>query len=115
MPILDAKSGKVFTAVYAGGKRVSDYLDIEKDKLGEIFATYDEVFITGLYAPAVMELYPDEKKLTLDHGWNSCRIESCLALGKALFADGRRDPDNAGPIYIRPSEAELTKSASTQK
>lgn len=114
MPILDAKSGKVFTAVYAGGKRVSDYLDIEKDKLGGIFATYNEVFLTGLYAPAVMELYPDEKKLTLDPGWNSCRIESCLALGKALFAEGRRDPDNAGPIYIRPSEAELT-SANKQK
>ena len=115
MPILDAKSGKVFTAVYAGGKRVSDYLDIEKDKLGDIFVTYDEVFLTGLYAPVVMELYPTEKKLTLDPGWNSCRIESCLALGKALFAEGRRDPDNAGPIYIRPSEAELTKNASTQK
>ena len=114
MPILDAKSGKVFTAVYAGGKRVSDYLDIEKDKLGGIFATYDEVFLTGLYAPAVMELYPAEKKLTLDPGWNSCRIESCLALGKALFVEGRRDPDNAGPIYIRPSEAELT-SANKQK
>ena len=114
MPILDAKSGKVFTAVYAGGKRVSDYLDIEKDKLGGIFATYNEVFLTGLYAPAIMELYPDEKKLALDPDWSSCRIESCLALGKALFAEGRRDPDNAGPIYIRPSEAELT-SANKQK
>ena len=37
MPVLDAKSGKVFTAVYVDGKRVTDYLDIEKDKLGGIF------------------------------------------------------------------------------
>ncbi|MBR5672508.1 MAG: tRNA (adenosine(37)-N6)-threonylcarbamoyltransferase complex dimerization subunit type 1 TsaB [Spirochaetales bacterium] len=115
MPILDAKSGKVFTAVYAGGKRVSDYLDIKKDELGDIFAKYDAVFLTGSYAPEVMKLYPAEKKLTLDPDWNSCRIESCLVLGKVLFAEGKRDPDNAGPIYIRPSEAELTKSASTQK
>ena len=109
MPVLDAKSGKVFTAVYENGKRVSEYLDIEKDKLGGIFTTYNEVFLTGSYAPAVMELYPSEKKLTLDPDWNSCRIESCLALGKALFAEGKQDPDNAGPIYIRPSEAELTR------
>lgn len=110
MPVLDAKSGKVFTAVYENGKKVSEYLDIEKDKLGSIFTTYNEVFLTGSYAPAVMELYPSEKKLTLDPDWNSCRIESCLALGKALFAEGKQDPDNAGPIYIRPSEAELTFS-----
>ena len=109
MPVLDAKSGKVFTAVYENGKRVSEYLDIEKDKLGGIFTTYNEVFLTGSYAPAVIELYPSEKKLTLDPDWNSCRIESCLALGKALFAEGKQDPDNAGPIYIRPSEAELTR------
>ena len=109
MPILDAKSGKVFTALYVGGKRVSDYLDIKKDELGSLFAKYDAVFLTGSYAPEVMKLYPAEKKLTLDPDWNSCRIESCLALGKALFAEGMRDPDNAGPIYIRPSEAELTK------
>ena len=109
MPVLDAKSGKVFTAAYENGKRVSEYLDIEKDKLGGIFTTYNEVFLTGSYAPAVMELYPSEKKLTLDPDWNSCRIESCLSLGKALFAEGKQDPDNAGPIYIRPSEAELTR------
>ena len=109
MPVLDAKSGKVFTAVYENGKRVSEYLDIEKDKLSSIFTTYNEVFLTGSYAPAVIELYPSEKKLTLDPDWNSCRIESCLALGKALFAEGKQDPDNAGPIYIRPSEAELTR------
>ena len=109
MPVLDAKSGKVFTAVYENGKRVSEDLDIEKDKLSSIFTTYNEVFLTGSYAPAVIELYPSEKKLTLDPDWNSCRIESCLALGKALFAEGKQDPDNAGPIYIRPSEAELTR------
>ena len=110
MPILDAKSGKVFTAVYVDGKRVTDYLDIEKDKLGGVFTTYNKVFLTGLYAPVIMELYPAEKKLRLDPGWNSCRIESCLALGKALFAESKQDPENAGPIYIRPSEAELTFS-----
>ena len=109
MPILDAKSGKVFTAVYADGKRITDYLDIEKNKLGDIFTTYDEVFLTGSYAPAIMELYPAEKRLTLVPDWNNCHIENCLALGKALFAGGSQDPENSGPIYIRPSEAELTK------
>lgn len=112
MPILDAKSGKVFTAVYEGGKRVSDYLDIEKKELGSIFAKYGAVFLTGSYAPAIMELYPDEKKLTLDPDWNSCRIQSCLALGKEGFAEGKQDPENAGPIYIRPSEAELSSANS---
>jgi len=109
MPIMDAKSGKVFTAVYEFGKRVTDFLDIKKEELGDFFAKYDRVFLTGSYAPAVMELYPSEKKLTLDPDWNSCKIQSCLALGKALFAEGKQDPENAGPIYIRPSEAELTK------
>jgi tRNA threonylcarbamoyladenosine biosynthesis protein TsaB len=109
MPILDAKSGKVFTAVYEFGRRVTDFLDIKKEELGDFFAKYDRVFLTGSFAPAVMELYPSEKKLTLDPDWNSCKIQSCLALGKALFAEGKQDPENAGPIYIRPSEAELTK------
>jgi tRNA A37 threonylcarbamoyladenosine modification protein TsaB len=111
---MDAKSGKVFTAVYEFGKRVTDFLDIKKEELGDFFAKYDRVFLTGSYAPAVMEFYPAEKKLTLDPDWNSCKIQSCLALGKALFAEGKQDPENAGPIYIRPSEAELT-SANKQK
>ena len=114
MPIMDAKSGKVFTAVYEFGRRVTDFLDIKKEELGDFFAKYDRVFLTGSFAPAVMELYPSEKKLTLDPDWNSCKIQSCLALGKALFAEGKQDPENAGPIYIRPSEAELT-SANKQK
>ena len=109
MPLLDAKSGKVFTAVYENGKRVTDYLDIEKEKLGGIFTTYPEVFLTGSYAPAIMELYPDQKMLTLDPDWDSCRIQSCLALGKDIFLGGMKDLENSGPIYIRPSEAELTK------
>ena len=109
MPIIDAKSGKVFTAVYVGGSRVSEYLDIKKDDLGSVFQKYSAVFLTGGYAPAVKELYPDERRLTLDPDWNDCRIKSCLALGKKLYAEGAEDPENAGPIYIRPSEAELTK------
>ena len=56
-----------------------------------------------------MELYPAEKRLTLVPDWNSCHIENCLALGKKLFEGGSQDPENSGPIYIRPSEAELTK------
>lgn len=112
MPILDAKSGKVFTAVYENGNRISEYLDIKKDALKEIFQKYNSVFLTGLYAPEVIKLYPAEKHLTLNPDWNSCRIQSCIALGKALFAEGRQDPENSGPIYIRPSEAELSSANS---
>lgn len=110
MPVLDAKSGKVFTAVYRNGKRETDFLDIGKNELPALFAEYGRILLTGSYAPAVMELFGNEADLRTASDWNDCRIHSCVKLGEMLHAQGISDAENSGPIYIRPSEAELSRN-----
>lgn len=109
MPVLDARSGKVFTAVYRNGKRITEYLDIKKEELPPLFSENGKVLLTGSYAPAVRELSGSNEKLCIASDWNDCRIHSCIRLGENLFAQGITDPENSGPIYIRPSEAELSR------
>lgn len=107
IPLLDAKSGKAFAAVYEKGVRTSEYLDILKADLGDIFSRYNRVLLTGAFAPAIAEIYRDRTNLTVDPEYCNCRILSCLRLGEKLFSEGKTDAENSGPIYIRPSEAEL--------
>lgn len=109
MPVLDARSGKVFTAVYRNGKRITEYLDIKKEELPPLFSENGKVLLTGSYAPVIKELFGNSEKLLLAPDWNDCRIHSCIRLGEYLFAQGITDPENSGPIYIRPSEAELSR------
>lgn len=109
MPVLDAKSGKVFTAVYRNGKRETEYLDIKKEELPPLFLKNGKILLTGSYAPVITELFGNSEKLLLAPDWNDCRIHSCIRLGEYLFAQGITDPENSGPIYIRPSEAELSR------
>lgn len=109
VPVMDAKSGKVFTAVYRNGERISEYLDIKKDELGGIFSKYKRVLLTGSYASEIKALYPDAENLVLDSNCDDCKIHGCAALGEKLYNAGTVDSENSGPIYIRDSEAEIAR------
>ena len=109
IPVMDAKSGKVFTAVYQNGERTGDYLDIKKDELGEILSKYKKVLLTGSYASEIKTMYAESGNLILDANYDDCKIHGCAALGEKLYNSGIIDPENSGPIYIRASEAELTR------
>jgi tRNA threonylcarbamoyladenosine biosynthesis protein TsaB len=108
LPLLDAKKKCYYTALYRKGKRISEYLDIPKDALVELVGTTEKVLLTG----ADVEIF---KASGLPETWNvdplarQGRSQALLNLGKVTFQKSGPDPDNLGPLYLRRSEAEISR------
>ena len=108
LPVMDARKGRLYAAMYRAGERVSDYLDLSPEELvRRVSATSEAVLVTGphavvfgslLGAPAVVDPLP-----------TGTDPEALLMLGIRRFET--QGPDSElQPLYLRPSEAELGAS-----
>jgi tRNA threonylcarbamoyladenosine biosynthesis protein TsaB len=105
VPVLDAKKGRVYSAIYASGRKESDDMDITPAELVERLGVRAPVLFTGGGA-ALLTPFLDRME-----GWriDSARqnaSEALIELGKGRFAECGGDPDDSGPVYLRPSEAQ---------
>jgi tRNA threonylcarbamoyladenosine biosynthesis protein TsaB len=113
VPAIDSKRQQFYTAVYRGGKRVTDYLDVRPDALAPLLRGGGdkqdaEILLTG----------PDAAKL---HGalsgllkGNPIAVDPYFSRGQArnmlrFLAKGDMmnwDGELAAPLYVRKSDAE---------
>jgi hypothetical protein len=104
VPVLDGKKNRVYTAAYKGGKNIRGPFDLDLHKLPAFLSSLGKVLLTG---PGV-ELAAAECPvgISLDKrtvSWNRAYIE----LGIRRFERLGRDEPDAGPDYLRKSDAEL--------
>jgi len=106
LPVMDARKGRLYAALYRGGQRITDYLDVSpEDLVGRVGAIQGPVLITGPYAAAFGRLVgPAAIVDPLPAGTDP---EALLALGLRRFESHGADPESLQPLYLRPSEAEL--------
>ncbi|MBW1711044.1 MAG: tRNA (adenosine(37)-N6)-threonylcarbamoyltransferase complex dimerization subunit type 1 TsaB [Deltaproteobacteria bacterium] len=117
-PMIDARKGEVYAALYRFNsnetiRRLTDFGTFKPDKLAELIQaetvffgdgarTWGKVLSEGL-GPRYIRA---NKDLDFPHAAVTAR------LGMSLFAEGTEsDPALIRPIYIRPSEAELSWAA----
>jgi len=116
MPVIDAKKAHFFTALYKNGTRYSEYLDASLDDIAPLFAGPESVLITGPDAESAYEkLLPvlGSTPLILDAAYRRAHGRELLEIALHRFEnEGRGDPDSLGPVYLRKSEAELTREMS---
>ena len=111
VPLLDARKKRFYSAIYRNGKRDSDFLDISSSDLVSLLDNEQKVLFTGpgcgLFreeTAAASEKHPFETFYYETTGG----ISGVMAiLGKRILESEGPDPDNAGPLYIRLSDAEL--------
>ncbi|MDR1467692.1 MAG: tRNA (adenosine(37)-N6)-threonylcarbamoyltransferase complex dimerization subunit type 1 TsaB [Spirochaetaceae bacterium] len=118
VPAIDSRRQQFYTAVYRGGERVTDYLDVQPDALvpmlrggSEEVEIEEEILLTGpdadklrgVLSGLLMEKH--EKRLSVDPYFSRGQARNMLR----FLAKGDRmkwDGELSVPLYIRKSDAE---------
>jgi tRNA threonylcarbamoyladenosine biosynthesis protein TsaB len=123
LSLMDARKNRVYAAFYAHGLQEGEILDIAPAELIDAFNSFQDILLTGPYAGHMFELYSQintaESSLPSSSVTNSNRISidplyaapktyALLKLGIRAFERNGADVENQGPLYIRPSEAEMS-------
>jgi tRNA threonylcarbamoyladenosine biosynthesis protein TsaB len=116
IPVMDAKKGCFFSALYRGGKKLSDYMDADPASIAGAIAAAGESGpvlltgpdaemllpeLTGLVNPDRLSLDPSRRK-----GW---ALELFEFSRKDSILNGMGGISLEGPLYIRKSDAELRR------
>jgi tRNA threonylcarbamoyladenosine biosynthesis protein TsaB len=113
IPVMDAKKHCYYTALYRGGKRISDYMDTDARSIADMAAANggdEKALLTGPDSPLLQE---ELSGLSLLEGFSTAPFPKrgwgleLLELSRG-YGPNPGDPLAAGPLYIRKSDAELT-------
>ncbi len=121
-PVLDAKRGQVYTAVYRGAgrldsppRRLTEYLAVDiEEALGKLAALGGEVVLLGDGVEPNLQKINDllgERARIVPHTVGTMRAGWVAQLGVARLADGvLDDPLSLLPLYVRPPEVDRIKA-----
>jgi tRNA threonylcarbamoyladenosine biosynthesis protein TsaB len=105
-PIVDGRQGRIYSAIYRRGERISDWLDIHLAKLAALLDTYAEALVTGPDAELFREFAAERSGFRIDERARTPAARAIAILGtRAFLCDGAESPDD-GPLYLRPSGAD---------
>jgi len=116
IPLLDARKSRWYGALYRDATRLSSYLDLSAEDLVRLIETHQNAdeppLITGPDATLFLDrLNSQERRPT--HGYrldprHHEGVAQILAIeGRRRYLAGDRTPEEAGPDYLRMSEAEI--------
>ncbi|HKK65199.1 MAG TPA: tRNA (adenosine(37)-N6)-threonylcarbamoyltransferase complex dimerization subunit type 1 TsaB [Clostridia bacterium] len=123
LSLLDARKNRVYAAFYTHGLQDGEILDIPPADLVDLFNNFQDILLTGPYAGHMFQLYSQinaaessqpslsgttNNRLSIDPLYAAPKTYSLLKLGINVFARNGADVENQGPLYIRPSEAEMS-------
>ncbi len=113
VPVIDARKNRFYTAVYVNGNLESDYLDVSVETLSLLLNKRNKVLFAGTDCAMLESLLADmEPAAEFDYFFyhSLSGLSSTFAeTGQKLFEANGPDPDDAGPLYIRLSDAELSR------
>jgi tRNA threonylcarbamoyladenosine biosynthesis protein TsaB len=107
VPIIDARKGRVYSAIYSKSGRVSDWLDIAFSDLVPKLSGEDRVLFTGPAADFAQETVQGRPGWEIDAGYRFPRAEYLALLGKKSYDAGIVDQASGSPLYIRKDDADL--------
>jgi len=110
LPVIDAKKQRFYAQLFSSGEAMTDPLDIDPIDLIDQFPKDKKIYIVGPGAYAYRDKINDRIKefdLCFINPNDTSLGEAMIHLGvKKLKSSGPDEPES-GPIYLRPSEAEL--------
>jgi tRNA threonylcarbamoyladenosine biosynthesis protein TsaB len=111
LPVIDAKKGRYFTALYRGNERISDYMDADPPSILSILPGDAPLWLTGpgadLIRPRISAVIC-ETRIFVDPFRRKGNARELLELTEKhgiLEMDG--EEFLSGPLYLRKSDAEL--------
>jgi len=106
VPLIDARKKRVYTAAFQNGKRIKDDQDIALNKFLDSLTKKKAILVTGPDA----EIAKDHERITVDRLKNYGRGIAMINAARCAYEKDGPDPLDIGPIYLRPSEAEIAAS-----
>ena len=113
MPVIDARKQRFYTALYSEGNRLTEFLDIPVEEIHSLAEQQEKVLFTGPAASAVMN--GENDSWVLDPLSSHSTSFSVALLGEQLFTADGPDREDAGPLYLRKSEAEVASDGRSKE
>ena len=118
LPVIDARKGRYFTAIFQGAARLSPDMDAEAGKIGELISLHSGIgplLITGPEAYRMRDelekmLPPGRRfpeRMMVDPCYNTGKSKELLEIAKKNFILEKGSDVFRGPEYVRKSDAEL--------
>lgn len=104
-PVLDARKGRYYTALYRGGRRVGEYMDTPAADLAARVEAAHRPLLAGHDAPRIRGLLGDAARAARAEDLVDGR--ALLRLGLARYTTEGAPVTVLEPLYLRKSEAEL--------
>lgn len=108
-PLIDARKGRLYAALYRSGRRLTGFLDESPERIRERLRAYPAVLLTGPAAPALHAAWGGG--MSLDPLAAQAEAAALLAVGVQRYAVQAVRRVLPRPAYLRPSEAELGRPA----
>ena len=108
IPVIDAKKKRLYAAIYKGGEKISEELDIELEQLLKITESHSNILITGPDSHFFEEIARNDSRIKIDKKFLSVTATPLISLGLEKYRESGADSHGSGPVYIRKSEAELS-------
>ena len=118
VPVIDARKKRYYASVFKGGSAESDFLDISAYDLLQLTNKYKSVLFTGPDADKIKNDFIDSDSLRKCDSFyiTVFGMSRILAeLGRKVFSERGADPDDAGPVYIRKSDAEISAAQRSKR
>lgn len=106
VPLVDARKGRLYAALYRSGRRLTGFLDESPDRIRERLRAFPAVLLTGPAAPGLHAAW-DADDIALDPGAGQADAAALLDVGVQRFSRQAVRRVIPRPAYLRPSEAEL--------
>lgn len=107
VPLIDARKGRIYGALYRSGERLTGFLDESPQRIRARLRPYASVLLTGPAAPEVYAAWGSADGLKLDPSAEQAEAVALLSIGVKRFARQAVRRVIPRPAYLRPSEAEL--------
>lgn len=107
VPVIDARKGRLYAALYRAGRRLTGFLDESPERIRERLRAYQAVLLTGPAAPSVYADWGGAAGIALDPSAEQADAAALLAVGVQRFSRQAVRRVIPRPAYLRPSEAEL--------
>jgi tRNA threonylcarbamoyladenosine biosynthesis protein TsaB len=119
LPVIDARKGRYFTALFQGAARISPYMDAEPGEIGALLSrgsgagplliTGPDAYILRKELETVFSSvghFPE--RMVVDPRYNTGKGKELLEIAEKKFILEKENDVFKGPEYLRKSDAELT-------